>query len=466
MPRLHTALVAAALAAAPAAAGAQNAPTPPASLSPIMRAAAGAARVENAALRSSLAERLYACPQSPTRAQRGSVPDSWLLTGGNAAADVLVRGDAIFAAHRDAIVEARREVLLQTYVWETSDATRRIGDALVELSRRVAARGGPAVQVYVLVERNLITGLGAAEQARVDLGALGLDPRRVELHVDTYRHMALGSEHAKGLVVNGEIAILTGANPQLFHSFDDRAWYDLGFLLFGDVARALRHDFIDAWACGTDAAPPDPARAVATGEASAAMARPRIGGVAAAVAMRRGAEFPNNQLDNPQGQALLAAFAAAERTIDVQTPNLNDDAAIDALAAAVARGVGVRLLLSKGFNDRNERLPGQGGDNDAGIARLRRAIAARGAVRGSLDVRWYAHVPGVALDERPDRAYSAHAKQAFFDDQVAFVGSANMDTQSWNQSREVNVLVDSAEVVTRWRAQSFDPAFERSVPVP
>ena len=457
MPKTLSMILAGALLAAgtPAAAAPQ---------SPVMRAAADAARAENRAPRGAMAERLYACPGSPTNAQRGSVPDAWLLTDGNqVGADVLLRGEQIFAAHYDLIVEARREVLIQTYVWEASDPTRLIGDALIDLEQRVAARGGEPVQVYILVERNTLTGLGGREEARADIAALGLDPRLVNVHVASYRHAGLGSEHVKGLVVDGELAIMTGANPQGFHDFSDRAWYDLGFVLMGNVAQALRFDFIDAWACGAGAGGPDVQRAVATGAALAAVDMPRVGGVTAAIAMRRGAELPNNRLDNPQDQALLAALSSARRTIDIQTPNFNDDAAIDAVAAAVVRGVRVRLLLSKGFNDTTERLPGQGGGNDVGLARLRQAIAARGGDPSRLDARWYAHVPGVALEEREDRAFSSHAKQAFFDDEVAFVGSANMDTQSWNQSREVNVLVDSAEAVVRWRSQSFDPAFARSV---
>ena len=38
-----------------------------------------------------------------------------------------------------------------------------------------------------------------------------------------------------------------------------------------------------------------------------------------------------------------------------------------------------------------------------------------------------------------------------------------MDTQSWNNSHEVNVVVDRAATVRRWDAKVFDASFERGI---
>ena len=45
------------------------------------------------------------------------------------------------------------------------------------------------------------------------------------------------------------------------------------------------------------------------------------------------------------------------------------------------------------------------------------------------------------------------------------VGSANLDTQTLNHSREVNVVVDGSAIVQAWDARLFAPTFARSVPV-
>jgi phosphatidylserine/phosphatidylglycerophosphate/cardiolipin synthase-like enzyme len=51
------------------------------------------------------------------------------------------------------------------------------------------------------------------------------------------------------------------------------------------------------------------------------------------------------------------------------------------------------------------------------------------------------------------------------DDQIAIIGSANMDTQSWYQSRELNVLVDSAVIVKAWEEAIFTKNLSRAVRV-
>lgn len=45
---------------------------------------------------------------------------------------------------------------------------------------------------------------------------------------------------------------------------------------------------------------------------------------------------------------------------------------------------------------------------------------------------------------------NCHVKYAQFDDQVAIIGSGNQDTQSWYHSQEINVMVDSREIVKEW----------------
>ena len=69
----------------------------------------------------------------------------------------------------------------------------------------------------------------------------------------------------------------------------------------------------------------------------------------------------SNRDDNTQDRAFVAAFDGARRRIRVATPNLNDDAAKRALLDAARRGVTVEVVLSEGFNDATDGLPGQGG---------------------------------------------------------------------------------------------------------
>jgi len=79
----------------------------------------------------------------------------------------------------------------------------------------------------------------------------------------------------------------------------------------------------------------------------------------------RALPFPTAENDSPQAAAFLTAVASATRIIRLQSPNLNEPAMIDALVAAVRRGVEVDLLVSKSHEQSGESLPGRGGPNDA-----------------------------------------------------------------------------------------------------
>src|SRR6185295_6789977 len=138
-----------------------------------------------------------------------------------------------------------------------------------------------------------------------------------------------------------------------------------------------------------------------------------------------------------------ALLLGAKRRINVVTPNLNDDSAVDTLAAAT-KDADVYVLLSKGFNDRNESLPAQGGDNEHNVWRL----AKKAANTRHLHIRWFARTPGVAIDGDVDGAN--HAKFASADGQVMILGSQNLDTQSWKKSREVGLALDSADITHKF----------------
>jgi phosphatidylserine/phosphatidylglycerophosphate/cardiolipin synthase-like enzyme len=180
---------------------------------------------------------------------------------------------------------------------------------------------------------------------------------------------------------------------------------------------------------------------------------------------RSDADPTSNRTDNTQDQGFLAAWGAATSHIHVQTPNLNDDAAKAALLTAVKRGVRVDVILSKGFNEESEALPGQGGGNEMNVRMLYDDLAAAGIADACdrLRIRWYSR-DGVrpVLD---NSFYASHAKFTSIDSAVAIVGTANMDTQSWNNSREVNVVVDSADTASAWDAQLFVEEFAHAVTV-
>jgi hypothetical protein len=182
-----------------------------------------------------------------TEVDRGSVPAGWLLTGRNAADPMMLRdGPEIFPRMAEIIAEAKHEVAFQTFVWEQdSDPAQEILRAVEELERRRLAdptREGP-VRVRILIDASTI-GFGSLpiEESMPLLAgafeAMDLDPSAVVWEVAAYEHETFGNLHVKNVVVDGLTAVITGANPQHHHDYEE-PWHDAGFVVRGEVATAL-----------------------------------------------------------------------------------------------------------------------------------------------------------------------------------------------------------------------------------
>ena len=156
---------------------------------------------------------------------------------------------------------------------------------------------------------------GCVREQRVSLP----DPLAV---ADRWWEVGFGTLHVKTLVVDGRDAIVTGANPQAHHN-DGTPWRDSGYRFTGDIAVSLLADFDNAWrkaalwTCGSDQSKPytecsgvapRPTYVVRRPASMASgLCRPMM------VATRQIDMNPtSNRIDNPQDQAFLAGWAAAQ----------------------------------------------------------------------------------------------------------------------------------------------------------
>ncbi len=412
---------------------------------------------------------------------KGTLPGQLMATERNrAASGALLTGPKIFPAMGDLIEGAESQVNFQTYVWENdTDPTNELLAGLKRLEkRRLATRpSGPPVRVRILVDAS---GLGfgstvkAVPQTVGKLMAMNLDPRAISWDVGYYYHLAFGNLHVKSVVVDARAAIITGANPQAHHDYAD-PWFDAGFQLEGQIALSLAADFTDAWSRGQvwtcDGNEENPRKACSAPPKNEAIEWTELPALASAcvpmfvVGRASNANPLQNGIDNPQDQAFLGAFRSARSTIRVMTPNLNDDAAKRGLIEAAKRGVRVELVLSKNFNDTSEKLPGQGGTNEKNVGliydELARAFPDPAERCARFDIRWYSSDGKTPIEG--NGLYASHAKYMSVDDEAAIIGTANHDTQSWNNSREVNVLVDDVATTRSWDGQVFEPVWNRAL---
>lgn len=105
-----------------------------------------------------------------------------------------------------------------------------------------------------------------------------------------------------------------------------------------------------------------------------------------------------------------------------------------------------------GYNDAGELLPGQNGTNEMFANSLCRALdndAGPGGIKQAkqlLQVYYYVAKDQIAPIHNKFKQRSCHIKLMIVDDSVMIQGSGNQDTQSWWQSQEVNIMVDSPHI--------------------
>ncbi len=420
-------------------------------------------------------------------AKNGSYDSSFQNRASNT---VVHEGTEIFAAMADLIAGADQEVNLQTWRWDPGagpeiavlGGLKRLADRRAGLS---ADQRSKPVEVRLLLNVIPSTDGHLFEKLSASLDGLALDPALVHVTVARFAATLLGANHVKGLVVDGSRVFVSGANMSSdFFDVGNRYW-DVGYRFDGAVGRGLRKDFAVAWSkgqewrCGAAGLSNDhenngsdrcavgydfawrdlpalpPVDTSASDAATASLCTP----ILVVGHEARALPFPSAEPDSPQAQAFLTAVNGAKKIVRVQSPNLNESLMVDALVAAVRRGVEVDLLLSKEHEQSGESLAGRGGPNDDTLKKMFDALGPS-ACHG-LHARWFSRDGRAPVESKG--APSSHVKYLAVDDQVTIMGSANQDVQSWRNSREVNVVVDGADLARTYREAVFAPVWARAI---
>jgi phosphatidylserine/phosphatidylglycerophosphate/cardiolipin synthase-like enzyme len=161
-----------------------------------------------------------------------------------------------------------------------------------------------------------------------------------------------------------------------------------------------------------------------------------------------GAPIRHN-LNVPQNEAWLSCIRNAQRSIFIQTPDLNAEPLIPTLKAALKRGVQLTYYVCFGYNDAGEIIPGQGGTNDQISQALVKGISPD--ERKLLHIAYYVGKDQDHPIHQSFKQRSCHIKLLIADDHVGIQGSGNQDTQSWYHSQEINIMLESEEVCRKWR---------------
>lgn len=327
----------------------------------------------------------------------------------------LLNGEQAFPAMLSAIAASRHTISLETYIYWSGDVGRRFARALAE-------RAAAGVKVHVLLD--WIGGdlddamLRSMSDAGVRISRYN-PPRWYNLQRLNNR------THRKLLIVDGTVGFTGGLGIADAWRGDATApgeWRDTHFVARGPVVAQLQSAFTDNWLQstgevlhGAEYFPEQPTQ----GDALAQVFTSSPGGGAESVQLM-----------------YLLSIAAATRTIDLSAAYfVPDEVAIDALVAAVHRGVRVRIIV-----------PGPGMDVPP--------------VRWASRHRWERILEaGGSIHEYQDRMY--HCKVLVVDGLWVSVGSANFDTRSLAINDEANMNVHDAAFAAR-QTQVFEDDLKHS----
>lgn len=324
------------------------------------------------------------------------------------------------------IDSARSTIHITTYILGWDEGSRGLLERLTD-----RAREGISVRL-------LIDDLGSWRLPRRKLLPMMQAGARVAFFMPVFhvpmRGRANLRNHRKLIVVDGQTCLTGGMNvalPYIGPPGSERLWRDFAVVVEGPAVADLEAVFTSDWRFATHSDPAsDP---VPSWEES-----PRPTGTATAQVVASGPDVPGD----PLYESLLALIFGARERIWIVTPYfVPDEMLLRALTLAARRGVDVRLIVPYRSNHIS--------------ADLARASYLRDLHNAGGRVLLYT-------------AEMLHAKVVIFDDELAIIGSANMDMRSLFLNYEVSLFVWSpVEVaqVAAW-AKGLMAHAQRELPTP
>lgn len=336
---------------------------------------------------------------------------------------LLIDGDATFAAIFDAIDNASEYVLVQFYIVRDDDLGRKLQHKLIRKARQ-------KVRVYFLYDAIGSNALPAAylltlQQAGVETaefsggGRHGGHPFRMNFR-----------NHRKIVVIDGRYAFVGGHNVGveylgLSEERDMRPWRDTHVMIEGPAALGVQLAFIEDWYWITQQILP-----VRTTPVFAEDADQRV------LVLPTG---PADELDTC-GLLFTELIHSARRRIWIVSPYfVPDDPVISALQIAALRGVDVRIMLPEKVDHLLVYL--------AKFSYLEETLPC--------GIKFFSYQRGFL-----------HNKVFLVDEQLAGVGTANLDNRSFRLNFEITLLFaerDFVDEVERMLLRDFEHCREMSL---
>lgn len=317
-----------------------------------------------------------------------------VFTRGNTA-DLLIDGRATYEAIFEAVRSAERDVLVQYYILRDDEVGHQLADLLVARLRK-------GVRVMVLYDNLGSFGLGSRYAARLREAGADVYAFRTA-RAPRLRIQINFRNHRKAVIVDGKVGFVGGINIGREYLGLHRPlspWRDTHLRISGPAVMDLQRAFAADWYWAAGGLPNLPWT-------------PPIhhDGLAGVLTL------PSGPADDPEAlpPVLLHLINSARTRLWIATPYfVPDPPTLEALRSAAFRGVDVRLIL-----------PGRPDTLPAWLASFTYLPACTGA-----GVRVFRYTEGFM-----------HQKVWLIDDDLANVGTVNIDNRSMRLNFEQSVIV-------------------------
>jgi len=317
-------------------------------------------------------------------------------------------------AMADAIRTAQAYVHVEFYILQADAATDGFFSALEE----VAARG---VKVRVLLDHWANRSKPFYKQTLRRLDAMGAEWHLmlpVQPHRGRYQRPDLRN-HRKLLVVDGRVAFM-GSQNITDSTYNLRKnlrrglhWVDLMARIDGPIVSSINAVFLSDWYSETD----EVVQGIELFDVQAGWGDLDC----QIVPSGPGFEFQNNL------KLFMGLLFAAKRKIIIVSPYfVPDEALLTAIQSTCQRGIEVELFVSE--------------EGDQAMVYHAQRSYYETLLRAGVRIWMY------------KRPYILHSKSMSVDDEVAVIGSSNMDMRSFGLNLEMSLLVRGEEFVTQLRA--------------
>ena len=312
------------------------------------------------------------------------------MVSGNTA-ELLKNGDQIFPAMTEEIRRARKTVNLETYIFQPDEAGRLFADAMIDAANR-------GVEVRLLID-----AWGS------DVGDLRDQIEKAGIRWREYRPVRLFSiykvgkrTHRKILVVDGKVAFTGGlgiSREWLGNARNSSEWRDTQVRVTGPVVDQMQAIFAEDWTYTTGE--------ILAGDKFYPKRDGKDGGSIQAQAIKAS----RGDASSLAKMFYYVAIQSAVKSIYIQNAYFVPDKQVrDALIAAVARGVDVKVMVP----GRNIDLP---------MVRMASWLHYGDMLKGGVKIYEY-------------RDTMLHNKTMVVDGIFSTIGSINFDTRSKNANAE------------------------------